>query len=189
MERNREEWKIRKSERLKRWAEEKHDLCMYRIDCHEEVRRKRNYRGCIYTCQIGENVGFEQGMPESWNPRPVLVLSSDFHNAGSETVVVAPLSTKFKWKVLEDGRRIPKIRAHYLLLKEKYPYLLEDSVVKLDKIREVDKVRLGRVIGKLMEEDMNRIVKRLIWLFTDIELEEDDEEGKTSILDSLLKRG
>lgn len=155
--------KKEKAERLKQWAKEKHDLCMYRMDHPESVKRQRHYRGSIYVCRIGENVGFEQGFSKDMAPRPVLVISSNYHNATSETVIVVPLSTKFKY-TFKEGKKVPVIKAQYLLPKTKYPFLRDDSVAKIDKIREVDKSRLLNHIGNISPDDMKMIVRKLIWL-------------------------
>ena len=160
-----------KTQRILGWTQTKHRLCMERIDHNQSIKRKRIYQGSIYTCNIGENIGFEQGMPPNGNPRPALVISSDFHNATSESVIIAPLSTKFRL----DNKKRPVIKAQYILYKKTYDFLRADSVVKIDKIREVDKIRLGNHIGDILQEDMNRIIKRLMKLVSHVPEPHDPE--------------
>jgi len=154
--------KIKKGERLDRWAADKYQICMYRID-HEYHSYREIKQGTIYTCDFGENIGYEQGRPLQGKIRPALVVSNNVHNKRSATVVVVPLSTKFKL-IFKNDVQMPKMKSHYLLYKQNYPFLGDDSVVKTEKIREVDKVRLIAEMGNISDTDLHRILKKLEWL-------------------------
>lgn len=157
--------KIKKGERLDRWATDKYRICMHRIDHHETYNNMQIVQGAIYTCEFGENIGYEQGRPITENRRPALVISNNAHNRRSGTVVVVPLSTKIKRFTINDrGVKVPTIGSQYFLYKSRYPFLRDDSVVKVEKIREVDKVRLDALMGIIRKTDLNNILERLKWL-------------------------
>lgn len=115
----------------------------------------------IYTCLLGENVGFEKGDNKS---RPVLVVSTNQINTRSGNVVIIPLSKNIKWKNPE--RRILKYNSHYVLYKSKYPQLTFDSAVQCEDIRCVSKCRLGTYICNLNDPyDIKQIKERLKYTF------------------------
>jgi len=157
--------KIKKGERLDRWAADKYRICMHRIDHDETYSQRVISQGAIYTCEFGENIGYEQGRPINEKRRPALVISNNHHNRKSATVVVLPLSTKIKrFTITDNGVKKPVLSSQYFLYKSRYPFLSDDSVVKVDKIREVDKIRLDALMGNITKYDLNNILKRLEWL-------------------------
>jgi mRNA-degrading endonuclease toxin of MazEF toxin-antitoxin module len=76
------------------------------------------------------------------------------------TVVIIPLSTKFKKK--RNG--LPLYNNHYLLKKTDYPDLDKDSVAKFEDIRSIDVVRLREVICNVKPEDMKRMKNNLLFM-------------------------
>lgn len=156
--------KVKKSERLLRWSADKFHICMHRIDHEETYNNMQIVQGAIYTCEFGENIGYEQGRPRLGNRRPALVISNNTHNRRSATVIVLPLSTKIKRFTISNQVKKPIIRSQYFLYKSRYPFLKDDSVVKVEKIREVDKVRLDALMGNITKTDLNNILMRLEWL-------------------------
>lgn len=122
---------------------------------HHSVPIKEIYRGGIFHAELGYgNIGGEKD-----KTRPVLVISPNRLNKGN-TVVVAPLSTKFKRK--QNG--LPLYNNHYLLTKRKYPELDKDSVVKFEDIRSIDVVRLRDVVCNVDRQDMRRMKRNLLFM-------------------------
>lgn len=115
-------------------------------------------RGAIYSCHLGENVGYEKS---GLTGRPVLVVTNDSLNKTSGNVVVIPLSKNIKW----DQRALPKKKlkqnSHYVLYNSKYKKLNYDSSVQCEDIRSVSKSRLGTFICFVEPDDMTAIRKKL----------------------------
>lgn len=101
----------------------------------EEVKR-----GEIYDANLSGAIGSEQK-----GNRPVLCIQNDVGNACSNTVIVA---------VISRCRAKPHLPTQVKLKKE---YLDENSVVKLEQIRTIDKTRLIRCLGQLDDESMKQI--------------------------------
>lgn len=87
-------------------------------------------RGQVWLVDLGEGVGSEQ-----WGVRPFLIIQNEIGNKYSPTVMGAPLTTKSK----------NKIPTHVSI--EEY-FLKEPSIVMLEQIRTIDKVRLIKYMGK-----------------------------------------
>lgn len=114
-------------------------------------------RNAIYTCNLGENIGYEKGGNKS---RPVLVVSHADLNKKSGNVVIVPLSSKIKWK--DKQKKKLRFDSHYVLYKSKYNKLDEDSAVQCEDIRVVSKNRLGDFVCYINDtKDVNNINKRL----------------------------
>lgn len=114
-------------------------------------------RGGIFNIELGTgNVGAEKN-----KKRPCLVISSNILNNG-ETVSVIPLSTKFKFNIVQ-GIQHPQYRNHYILRKTSYPFLMANSCVKCEDIRCVDKVRIVDHLGNVSVTDLLEIKKRLLF--------------------------
>ncbi|WP_102401254.1 type II toxin-antitoxin system PemK/MazF family toxin [Haloimpatiens massiliensis] len=117
-------------------------------------------RGGIFNVELGVgNLGGEKN-----KKRPCLVISRNQLNIG-DTVVVIPLSTKFKTKTHGKGKIAPKYDNHLILWKSKYGFLDDDSCIKCEDIRMVDKVRIQEHIGNIEPQDMNLLKKRLLFTF------------------------
>lgn len=141
-----------------KWLKRKTEL----IEQKEQLIQRKNamgssqivqaYRGAIFDAELGEgNIGGEKN-----KTRPVLVISPNRLNKG-HTVVVVPLSTKFKLN--QNG--LPKYRNHYLLKQSNYSFLVQDSVIKFEDIRSIDVVRLRQLRGNISIDDMHRMEKNL----------------------------
>lgn len=114
---------------------------------------KTIYRAGIFHAEMGTaNIGGEKN-----KTRPVLVMSPNVMNKG-HTVIVVPLSTKFKLK--PDGT--PLYDNQYLLKKVDYPKLDADSMVKFEDVRSVDVVRLRGHICNVESVEMKRMKKCLL---------------------------
>lgn len=113
------------------------------------------YRGGIYDAELGEgNIGGEKN-----KTRPVVVISPNRLNRGN-TVIVVPLSTKFKL----DRNGTPLYSNNYLLSSSTYPFLDKDSMVKFEDIRSVDVVRLRNLRGNVSKSDMERMKNALLFM-------------------------
>lgn len=114
---------------------------------------KEIFRGGVFHAELGTaNIGGEKN-----KTRPVLVMSPNHMNK-EHTVVVVPLSTKFKLK--SDGT--PMYNSQYLLKKSDYPLLDADSMVKFEDIRCIDVVRLRGLIFNVDKKEMKRMKKNLM---------------------------
>lgn len=114
-------------------------------------------RGGVFNVELGEgNIGGEKN-----KKRPCLVLSRNALNNG-DTVVIVPLTTKFK-KEIQNGVIMPKYNNHYILKKANYDFLIKDSCIKCEDIRAVDKVRVNEHLGNINVEDLERIKARMLF--------------------------
>lgn len=112
-------------------------------------------RGGVFSAELGNgNIGGEKN-----KTRPVLVLSPNRLNKGN-TVIVVPLSTKFKRK--PNG--LPLFDNHYLLKKYDYPNLDNDSVLKFEDIRCIDVVRLRKLRFNISPTDLKHAEKCLLFM-------------------------
>lgn len=102
-------------------------------------------RGEIYVANLSPYVGSEQG-----GIRPVIILQNNLGNIFSPTLIVAPLTSRFK------KRNLP---THYLI--EDVEELKTTSLVLLEQIKTIDKQRVTEYIGQASEEDIKNIEKAL----------------------------
>ena len=103
------------------------------------------YRGDIFYADLSPVVGSEQD-----GFRPVLIIQNDIGNHHSPTVIVAPISSQIK-KI--------DLPTHVLLPPElKLP---EDSMVMLEQIRTVDRVRLDEYITTADDKTMRSVSKAI----------------------------
>lgn len=115
----------------------------------------------IYTCLLGENVGYEKGDNKA---RPVLVISNEEINKRSGNVIIVPLSKNIKWKDTEKTKL--RYDSHYVLKKSKYTKLAFDSAIQCEDIRVVSKARLGSYVCNLSDPyDIKQIKKRIKYTF------------------------
>ncbi len=106
-------------------------------------------RGEIYLADLEPVVGSEQG-----GERPVLVLQNNKGNEFSPTVIVAAITTKIEKK--------PWMPTHIQIHCERLP---KESMVLLEQIRTVDKIRLKRRMGQAPEPDMKAVEKAILISF------------------------
>ena len=99
-------------------------------------------RGDIYYADLSPVVGSEQG-----GVRPVLIVQNDTGNRYSPTVIVAAITS-------QTGKA--KLPTHIELAAQNYG-LTRDSVVLLEQIRTLDKKRLREYMGRLDEEQMEKV--------------------------------
>lgn len=158
--------KKEKESALRTWIEQKVTLANHWIDDEKKQKGRGIIRGGIYMCELGENIGAEQG-----EYRPVLVVSNDLINSTSGNVTVIPLTKNLKKKVKKDksGKVIevlnqPQYRSHYFLKINKYNFLEYNSAVLGEETKTVSKVRLGEHKGNIDSDDMDKIMIRVKWV-------------------------
>ncbi len=98
-------------------------------------------RGDVYYADLSPIVGSEQG-----GVRPVLILQNDIGNKYSPTVIVSAITSK-------TGKM--KLPTHIPL--EQNSGLSKNSMVLLEQIRTIDKMRLKEKIGHVNDDTMNKI--------------------------------
>ena len=99
-------------------------------------------RGDIYYADLSPVVGSEQG-----GLRPVLIIQNDIGNKYSPTVIIAAITSQIQKA---------KLPTHIELSHNKYP-LTKDSVILLEQIRTLDKMRLRDRIGALDPIAMQKV--------------------------------
>ncbi|MDD4474987.1 MAG: type II toxin-antitoxin system PemK/MazF family toxin [Eubacteriales bacterium] len=99
-------------------------------------------RGNLYYADLSPVVGSEQG-----GNRPVLIIQNNIGNKHSPTIIIAPLTSKLGVK--------PRLPTHYYIDTQKG--LDHPSIVLLEQLRTIDKIRLGNYIGRLDEKHIKGI--------------------------------
>lgn len=104
-------------------------------------------RGELYYADLSPVQGSEQG-----GVRPVLILQNDIGNKYSPTVIVAAITSRL-YKA--------KLPTHICLNAENYG-LSKDSIILLEQIRTIDKLRLKDKIGELNAHKMKEVDNALL---------------------------
>lgn len=138
-----------------RWLNKKLKLNNYFIANESKLNNWKIHRGQIYTCFLGENIGYEKSRIEA---RPCLIVSTKQINHESGNIIVVPLSKNIKY---QSGTRLLKYPYHYVLKKSKYPKLAHDSAVQCEDIRCISKARISTFVCNTDPKDMSQIKKRL----------------------------
>ncbi len=99
-------------------------------------------RGDIYYADLSPVVGSEQG-----GLRPVLIVQNDVGNKYSPTVIAAAITSRISKT---------KLPTHIDVFASKVG-LAKDSVILLEQIRTIDKVRLKEKMGHLDDEMMRSV--------------------------------
>jgi len=98
-------------------------------------------RGDIYLANLNPFKGCEQG-----GTRPVLVLSNDIGNFFSPLITIAPITSHLKKLDLPTHVLLKDVRG-----------LTTDSVVCLEQIKGIDKLRVLKYLGKISKEQMEEV--------------------------------
>lgn len=110
----------------------------------------RILRGDIFWADLGEPRGHEQG-----GLRPVLILSHDVFNERSGTVIAVSLTSQ------EQRFGFP------LILKVHSARLPKQSWIKISQIRTLATERLGKKMGRLLPEELDRVIEGLMEIVGD----------------------
>ena len=103
-------------------------------------------RGDIYYADLRPVVGSEQG-----GVRPVLIIQNDIGNRHSPTVICAAITSRMNKAKLPTHIELNAVRYH----------MVKDSVILLEQLRTIDKVRLKDKICNLDSEIMEKVGKAL----------------------------
>ena len=98
-------------------------------------------RGDIYYADLNPVQGSEQG----GDVRPVITIQNDVGNRFSPTLVVAAIT----------NRKKPDLPTHVIVKGKNY--LKEDSIILLEQIRTIDRIRLREYIGCLDAQYMCKV--------------------------------
>ena len=112
----------------------------------EEVIVLTIKRGEIYYADLSPVVGSEQG-----GLRPVLIIQNDTGNLYSPTVIAAAITS----------RRTKTALPTHISIHSATSGLPHDSIVLLEQVRTLDKVRLKGKTGQISSSDMFKINKAL----------------------------
>ena len=104
-------------------------------------------RGDIFYADLRPVVGSEQG-----GVRPVLIIQNDVGNRHSPTVICAAITSKMNKA---------KLPTHIELSARRY-HMVKDSVILLEQLRTIDKLRLKDKICHLDESIMQKVDKGLM---------------------------
>ncbi len=113
----------------------------------------RILKGEIYLADLSPTIGSEIS-----KKRPVLIVSNDINNKHSDTVSIVP-KTSTTLKIYPFEVFLPKEEGN----------LKNDSKVKCNQIRTIDKQRIEKKIGTISPEKVNEI-ERAILIHLDIEI-------------------
>ena len=102
-------------------------------------------RGDIFYADLSPVVGSEQG-----GIRPVLIIQNDIGNKYSPTVIALAITTKSK-------NRIPT----HIPIKAGSCGLEKDSIILVEQVRTLDKVRLKEKIGSIDEITLEKVKEAL----------------------------
>lgn len=100
-------------------------------------------RGDIYFADLSPVVGSEQG-----GIRPVLVIQNNLGNHFSPTIIVAAITAKLAK---------PKLPTHIAIKADGTDGIERDSVILLEQIRTIDKVRLKERVCSLENQVMEQV--------------------------------
>ena len=103
-------------------------------------------RGDMFYADLAHGLGSEQ-----YGRRPCVVVSNDAGNRHSNTVIVAMITSKVETKA--------KIPTHCPVRAQQG--LVRDSLVLLEQLRTIDKMRLLEYLGTLDSGDMDRVEEAL----------------------------
>ena len=104
-------------------------------------------RGDVFFADLSPVKGSEQG-----GQRPVLIIQNDIGNKYSPTVIVAAITAKISKAKLPTHVEVDASQVG----------LLKDSVILLEQVRTIDKIRLLQKLGQLEEDVMTKVDKALI---------------------------
>ncbi|WP_373264862.1 type II toxin-antitoxin system PemK/MazF family toxin [Hungatella hathewayi] len=105
------------------------------------------YKGDIYYADLSPVIGSEQG-----GIRPVLIIQNDIGNRYSPTVIIASITSRL------DKHRLP---THVSFQAQKYG-LPRNSIVLLEQIRTIDRIRLNEYIGHMDSVEMQFVEDALL---------------------------
>lgn len=125
--------------------------------------KKMNFtKGDVVLVDMGSNTE----MTEKCGVRPCIVISNDIMNSMSPNMVIAPLTNanNKKNKKNDDGT-YHLLPTQVFINKDEKNSLNSKSILQLEDIRSVSKNRVRSKLGKLSDEDVEKMNERLPKLF------------------------
>ena len=116
----------------------------------EFKRTQEIMRGDVYYAALDPVLGSEQG-----GVRPVLIVQNDVGNLHSPTVIVAAITTKL------TKHRLPT----HVFLAAAESGIAKNSMILLEQVRTIDRMRLGAYIGRLDGERMAAVDRAILISF------------------------
>ena len=116
----------------------------------EFKRTQEIMRGDVYYAALDPVLGSEQG-----GVRPVLIVQNDVGNLHSPTVIVAAITTKL------TKHRLPT----HVFLAAAESGIAKTSMILLEQVRTIDRMRLGAYIGRLDGERMAAVDRAILISF------------------------
>lgn len=104
-------------------------------------------RGDLYYADLDPAIGSEQG-----GKRPVLIVQNDVGNYYSPTTIVAALTTSIEHKHVLPTHQLVRARNG----------LRYDSIILLEQVRVIDKMRLLQCVGSLKDYEMQAVNQKLL---------------------------
>lgn len=102
-------------------------------------------RGDVFFADLGDGIGSEQ-----IGKRPVLIIQNNIGNKHSTTVIIAPITSKLCKT---------KLPTHHYVKDNKF--LPANSLVLLEQVRTIDKVRLMGFLGHINSKEMKNINEKI----------------------------
>ena len=99
-------------------------------------------RGDIFLVNLEPRKGSEQG-----GIRPVLIIQKDVLNTHAPTTIIAPITSKIYAKEYPTNVQFFSVSSG----------LKKESTILLNQIRTIDKRRIGKKLGTLSNEFMNKV--------------------------------
>lgn len=103
-------------------------------------------KGDIYYASLNPIIGSEQD-----GNRPVVVVQNNLANKHSPTLIIVPITTVLK-----------KIELPTHIAISRNEFLKKDSLILIEQIRVIDKLRLKSFLGKLTDSQIQQVDKALI---------------------------
>lgn len=108
------------------------------------------FRSNLYYADLEPVIGSEQG-----GIRPVLIVQNNLGNRYSNTVIIAPVTSKVATKM--------ELRTHVFI--EAFGKIKCDSIILIEQVRVIDKQRLKSYLGRLDSSKMLEVDTALIAAF------------------------
>lgn len=131
-------------------GEEKVPVSSANTDTQNAITYKTVKRGEVYMCDLGKNIGSEQG-----GYRPVIIIQNDVANYYSNTTIIVPLTSQTKSKI-PTHYEFTFSEENMLDFKPRYENLKKNTVIA-EQIKTIDKSRLIKYVGTMNEEFMKKV--------------------------------
>jgi len=119
---------------------DKDNYTKYEILNYKSINYEKEFSDIDKNCNYNRHMG--------------IIVSNNFINKHFDTILVAPITTRNSSDLINHKNK-------FVLLRENYPKLKNDSVIMLNKIREIDKNRIIKELFFLKDYHHKEFNKRL----------------------------